>query len=183
MESPKCFHIINSLYAQSHPEDSQTRLNIRLLIQACDIWRENLKQEGAEGGGGWGLLCSFLIRIPSSVISPQSFCLTSRGLLIAPGNIIDPDLLLPPVPPPLLAAVKHLRSAAHLRIPPLSDLDTRQDTAAHTFKQGLHWLCAWPGLTFNCSCNEPYTHTHSLTHTCSRRERTQFAVLRYHFLI
>ncbi len=75
-----------------------------------------------------------LIRILSSVFPMErrggGAC---QGLLIAPGNIIDLDLLLP------LSLLQSVSLLCCLHIPPVSCLDTLQDTAAQ--RGGFNTQC------------------------------------------
>lgn len=102
--------------------------------------------------------------------SPQSRGLTCQGLLIAPGNIIDLDLLR------LLSPLRSVSLLCCLRIPLVSCLDPLQDTAAQrggfNTVSSLTMHLAWVFFSLQLQSSTSHTHTLSLPrHTCSLGER------------
>lgn len=95
--------------------------------------------------------------------SPQSRGLTCQGLLIAPGNIIDLDLLR------LLSPLRSVSLLCCLRIPLVSCLDPLQDTAAQrggfNTVSSLTMHLAWVFFSLQLQSSTSHTHTLSLPGT------------------
>lgn len=93
--------------------------------------------------------------------SPQSRGLTCQGLLIAPGNIIDLDLLR------LLSPLRSVSLLCCLRIPLVSCLDPLQDTAAQrggfNTVSSLTMHLAWVFFSLQLQSSTSHTHMRSLS--------------------